>query len=66
MHLPPPALLKRKIIIKNKKKHHKKTHNSSTTSVTTGNGEVLFHAPVRQGSKDSNPDDDDNGVFVKS
>uniref|UniRef100_A0A1B6CHB2 1-phosphatidylinositol 4,5-bisphosphate phosphodiesterase n=1 Tax=Clastoptera arizonana TaxID=38151 RepID=A0A1B6CHB2_9HEMI len=61
-HLPPPSLLKRKIIIKNKKKHHKKSHTSNVgvaPGSVTGNGDIP-HAPIRQGSKDSNPDDDDN------
>ncbi|XP_039284190.1 1-phosphatidylinositol 4,5-bisphosphate phosphodiesterase classes I and II isoform X2 [Nilaparvata lugens] len=66
--LPPPSLLKRKIIIKNKKKHHHHHHkkpqqspdsvespDSLQAAVVTGNG-----APVRQGSKDSNPDEDEN------
>ncbi|XP_046663735.1 1-phosphatidylinositol 4,5-bisphosphate phosphodiesterase classes I and II isoform X2 [Homalodisca vitripennis] len=57
IHLPPPSLLRRKIIIKNKKKHHKKSVASG--KVATGNGDVP-HAPIRQGSKDSNPDDEDN------
>ncbi|RZF39598.1 hypothetical protein LSTR_LSTR001119 [Laodelphax striatellus] len=68
--LPPPSLLKRKIIIKNKKKHHHHHHHkkpqqqqsNSVESPDTGNGDLLpvHTVPVRQGSKDSNPEDDDN------
>lgn len=71
--LPSPAALRRKIIIKNKKKHHhhKKGHgttrSSTAESVTeiTGNGDIP-HAPplqTRQGSKDSQNEDDDNGEY---
>lgn len=60
MHLPPPSVLRRKIIIKNKKKHHKKSVASG--KVTTGNGD-LPNAPIRQSSKDSGQEDDDNGII---
>ena len=74
--LPSPAVLRHKIIIKNKKKHHhhhKKNHggfrsntmDSTTTpaDVVTGNGDIP-HAPplqTRQGSKESQNEDDENG-----
>lgn len=61
MPLPPPSLLKRKIMIKNKKKHHKKSVASG--KVATGNGDIP-HAPVRQGSKDSGQEEDENGMAL--
>lgn len=74
--LPSPAVLRRKIIIKNKKKHHhhhKKNHGASRSSTmdnmtaeVTGNGDIPHAPPLqqRQGSKESQNDEEDNGQWV--